>query len=64
MVFHRANIKIDNHLVVTMDDVFLMKTESLKYLVVHNYVVVDMKNVIFKVLASCLEQGIMSFKID
>ena len=30
--FHRARIKIDKHLVVTMDDVCLNKTEGLKYL--------------------------------
>ena len=32
MVFHRARIKIDKHPVVTMDNVCLNKTESLKYL--------------------------------
>ena len=32
MVFHRARIKLDKHPVVTMDNVCLNKTESLKYL--------------------------------
>ena len=32
MVFHRAGIKIDKHPGVTMDNVCLNKTESLKYL--------------------------------
>ena len=32
MVFHRIKIKIDKHLVVTMDNLCLNKTESFKYL--------------------------------
>ena len=64
MVFHRARIKSDEHAVITIDNVILQRTNSLKYL----GVIIDTSNLIghsiypmlgtrfLKGLASCTEQ--------
>ena len=61
---------IDKHSVVTMDDMCLNKTESLKYLGMikepklnWNSHIAHVKIKYLKVFASCLEQGIMSQKV-
>ena len=69
MVFHRARIKRDKYSFVSMNNVCLNTTESIKYLGIiidHklNWTshIAHVKIQYPKVLVSCSEQGIMSLK--
>ena len=61
MVFHRARNKSDEHAVITIDNVILQRTYSLKYLgVIIEYKLIWTQHIahdrILRGLASCTEQ--------